>query len=84
MKYLNKKANHHHTLLKYSLLKLFNSNFQTSIPVPITWESPPPSPPLPLPPGRLIFSKRQSALLRRFPYSKIYFSRDSICLKTIA
>ena len=63
MKYLNKKANHHHTLLKYSLLKLFNSNFQTSIPVPITWESPPPSPPLPLPPGRLIFSKRQSALL---------------------
>ena len=61
MKYLNKKANHHHTLLKYSLLKLFNSNFQTSIPVHIIWESPPPPPPLP--PGRLIFSKRQNALL---------------------
>ena len=64
-KYLNKKAKHHHTLLKYSLLKRFNSNFPTSIPVPIIWES---GTPRLLPAGRLVFIKRQRALLRSFAY----------------
>ena len=72
-KYLNKKAKHHHTLLKYSVLKRFNSNFSTSVPVPIIWES---GTPRLLPAGWYSLNVRESCLevllVFRFLFTRIH------------
>ena len=79
-KYLNKKAKHHYTLLKYSLLKRFNSNFPMSILVPIIWES---GTPRLLPAGWYSLNVRERCLEVLLIF-RFFFHQNSLCSKTIA